>query len=54
VPVIEHVPLARALAATTKAGLYIPPELFEPVAQILRIAMNLEYDTDEESAAESA
>ncbi|AUH50636.1 EscU/YscU/HrcU family type III secretion system export apparatus switch protein [Chromobacterium sp. ATCC 53434] len=48
IPVVENIGVARALAAKTKIGGYISAELFEPVAQILRMAMNLNYDDDED------
>jgi type III secretion protein U len=41
VPIIENVPLARALAAKTPRGKYIPPELFVPVAELLRMIEEL-------------
>ncbi|GLU33115.1 EscU/YscU/HrcU family type III secretion system export apparatus switch protein [Trinickia caryophylli] len=48
VPVVEHVRVARALAAQTEPGGYIPPSLFEPVARILRVVMALDYEQDAE------
>lgn len=36
IPVMENVPLARALAASTSPGDYIPEPLFQAVAQVLR------------------
>ncbi len=44
IPVVEDIGTARALAAQCTVGRYIPTELFEPVAHILRIAMNLDYE----------
>lgn len=44
IPVAENIGIARALAAQCPVGSYIPPELFEPVAHILRIAMKLDYE----------
>ncbi|MCX8565603.1 MAG: type III secretion protein U [Glomeribacter sp. 1016415] len=44
IPVVENIPLARALAAQTEVGRAISPHLFEPVAHILRLAMKLQYD----------
>ncbi|HTI18079.1 MAG TPA: EscU/YscU/HrcU family type III secretion system export apparatus switch protein [Trinickia sp.] len=44
VPVVENVGVARALAAQTEVGGYIPSGLFEPVANILRLVMKLEYE----------
>ncbi|MCU1748793.1 EscU/YscU/HrcU family type III secretion system export apparatus switch protein [Pseudomonas sp. 6D_7.1_Bac1] len=48
IPVVENIGVARALAARTEVGRYIPAELFEPVAHILRIAMKLDYDNEEQ------
>ncbi|RQR48119.1 EscU/YscU/HrcU family type III secretion system export apparatus switch protein [Burkholderia sp. Bp9126] len=48
VPVVENVRVARALASRIGVGQYIPSDLFEPVAHILRIAMKLRYDVDED------
>lgn len=44
IPVVENITVARALAAQFEVGRVIPSELFEPVAHILRIAMNLNYE----------
>lgn len=46
VPVVENVPLARALYKQVETGQYIPESLFEPVAELLRIIMNLSYDLE--------
>ncbi|QDQ24864.1 EscU/YscU/HrcU family type III secretion system export apparatus switch protein [Chitinimonas arctica] len=46
VPVVENIAVARALLANTEAGDFIPSELFEPVAHILRTVMNLNYEQD--------
>ncbi|CAI8755911.1 EscU/YscU/HrcU family type III secretion system export apparatus switch protein [Pseudomonas zeae] len=43
IPVAENIGVARALAAQCPVGSYIPPDLFEPVAHLLRIAMKLDY-----------
>lgn len=48
ISVVENIPVARGLAAGTPVGGYIPAELFEPVAHILRLAMKLDYADDEE------
>ncbi|MDA6076055.1 EscU/YscU/HrcU family type III secretion system export apparatus switch protein [Edwardsiella anguillarum] len=45
IPVVENIPLARALIATTSPGDYVPEELFVAVAQLLRL---LRDDTQEE------
>ncbi|PHV11487.1 EscU/YscU/HrcU family type III secretion system export apparatus switch protein [Chitinimonas sp. BJB300] len=37
IPVVENVPLARALIASTEPGDYVPEPLFEAVAQVLRL-----------------
>ncbi len=37
VPVMQNIPLARALTAQGEAGQYIPSELVEPVAELLRL-----------------
>lgn len=46
IPVVENIPTARALVAQCNVGQYIPAELFEPVAHILRIAMKLDYEPE--------
>lgn len=38
IPIMQQVPLARALFADTDAGDYIPAELIQPVAEVLRWA----------------
>lgn len=48
VPIVENIQVARGLAAGTKVGGYIPAELFEPVAQVLRLAMKIDYDDDDD------
>lgn len=37
VPVVQNIPLARALTAQGESGQYIPSELVEPVAETLRL-----------------
>lgn len=55
IPVIEHIPLARALNKRVAPGDAIPPELFETVAHVLRLVMKLNYaPEDEESTDEKA
>lgn len=49
VPVVANVALARQLMGDTKIGDYIPETLFEPVAEVLRIAM-LELDEDQNAS----
>ncbi|MEX6316630.1 EscU/YscU/HrcU family type III secretion system export apparatus switch protein [Providencia huaxiensis] len=46
VPIVESIDLARALAKKTSVGHYIHPSLFEPVANILRMVMNLSYEKE--------
>lgn len=46
IPVVENIATARALAALCEVGRYIPAELFDPVAHILRIAMKLDYEQE--------
>ncbi|EKR1436480.1 EscU/YscU/HrcU family type III secretion system export apparatus switch protein, partial [Salmonella enterica subsp. salamae serovar 58:l,z13,z28:z6] len=43
IPVIENVQLARSIYGKVKKGQYITEDLFEPVAQVIRIAMDLDY-----------
>lgn len=43
IPVIENIPLARALKKNIKPGEYITEDFFEPIAEILRLVMNLDY-----------
>jgi type III secretion protein U len=47
VPVVEDVELARRLIGGVAPGDYISPELFDPVARLLRAVMDLSYDPDE-------
>ncbi len=47
VPVVENIPLARALMRDVENDHYIPESLFEPVAELLRVVMDLEYDEGE-------
>lgn len=42
VPVMQNIPLARALTAQGEAGQYIPSELVEPVAELLRLLQQLD------------
>jgi type III secretion protein U len=48
IPVVENVLVARALASRVDPGQCIPPDLFEPVAHILRVVMQLNYDDDDD------
>ena len=42
VPVMQNIALARALTAQGEAGQYIPSELVEPVAELLRLLQQLD------------
>ncbi|MGG1905392.1 EscU/YscU/HrcU family type III secretion system export apparatus switch protein [Enterobacter ludwigii] len=44
VPVVENIALARQLFFSVKAGEAIPESLFEPVAALLRMVLELDYD----------
>ncbi len=50
VPVVENIKVARALASRLDIGQCIPVDLFEPVAHILRIAMELDYEVSDHPA----
>lgn len=41
VPVMQNIPLARSLTEQSTAGQYIPSELVEPVAELLRLLQQL-------------
>ncbi|EAB4961854.1 EscU/YscU/HrcU family type III secretion system export apparatus switch protein [Salmonella enterica] len=43
IPVIENITLARELRKKVKAGEFITEEFFEPIAELLRLVMNIEY-----------
>jgi len=47
IPVVENIPLARGLMSRIEVGGYITAEFFEPVAEILRMVMEIPYDPDE-------
>lgn len=42
IPVLQNIPLARALMETAQPDQYIPSELIEPVAEVLRLVQNLQ------------
>jgi type III secretion protein U len=42
VPVMQNIPLARSLTAQAQVGQYIPSELVEPVAELLRLLQQLD------------
>ena len=44
IPMMENVPLARALLADSEVGGYIPSDLIEPVAEVLKWVKDLELD----------
>ena len=44
VSVVENVPLARALYASTKLDREIPPDLYGPVAEILVYVLKLDQE----------
>ncbi|QLL13481.1 EscU/YscU/HrcU family type III secretion system export apparatus switch protein [Pseudomonas chlororaphis] len=46
IPVVENIEIARTLAAQVPPGGYIPSTLFEPVAHLLRIVMDIKYEDD--------
>lgn len=46
IPVVENIPLARRLMSEIEVGEFITTEFFEPVAEILRIVMNIPYDPE--------
>ncbi|MGL4858769.1 MAG: EscU/YscU/HrcU family type III secretion system export apparatus switch protein [Enterobacteriaceae bacterium] len=48
VPVVENVPLARALYGKVELGEVIPESLFEPVAELLRMVMSLDSDDEDD------
>ncbi|WP_133405240.1 EscU/YscU/HrcU family type III secretion system export apparatus switch protein [Parashewanella tropica] len=48
VPVVENIPLARALYSEVESGDFIPESLFEPVAELMRIVMSLDYDDEDD------
>ena len=47
IPMVENVPLARALFNQVESGQVIPESLFEPVAELLRVVMNVSYDGED-------
>jgi type III secretion protein U len=47
VPVVEHVPVARRLMSDVALDAPIPPDLFDAVAAILRLALDLPYEVQE-------
>lgn len=53
IPVIENVPLARSLYATGSIEDFVPEDLLEPVAEVLKWAKQLEDARKEESDLDS-
>jgi type III secretion protein U len=49
VPVLQDVPLARALMATAPLKQYIPSELIEPVAELLRLVRDMKEKEEDRS-----
>lgn len=47
VPVMQNIPLARALMASALPDQYIPSELIEPVAEVLRLVRKLAGNADD-------
>lgn len=47
VPVMQNIPLARALTTQAEPGQYIPSELVEPVAELLRLLQQLNTQNQE-------
>ena len=45
IPVVENIPLARQLFHQVARGDAIPESLFEPVAALLRMVLEIEYDS---------
>ena len=41
IPVMENVPLARALLADAEVDAFVPTDLLEPVAEVLRLVQAL-------------
>ncbi|CAJ0994000.1 EscU/YscU/HrcU family type III secretion system export apparatus switch protein [Sodalis praecaptivus] len=46
VPVVENIPLARALFQHVGCGDRIPEAMFEPVAALLRMVLEIDYECD--------
>jgi type III secretion protein U len=48
IPIMENVPLARALMEEVEVDRYIPSELLEPVAEVLRWVRTLQAQKEAE------
>ncbi|MDK2123504.1 type III secretion system export apparatus subunit SctU [Parachitinimonas caeni] len=46
IPIMQNIPLARALHATAELDQYIPSELIEPVAEVLRLVQQMAAERD--------
>jgi type III secretion protein U len=46
VPILQNIPLAHALMNTALLDQYIPSELIEPVAEVLRLVQGLSRDQE--------
>ena len=53
IPIVENVPLARSLFAKVKVDEFIPVELAEPVAEVLRWVKSLNDARREEDELDS-
>ena len=53
IPIVENIPLARALFAQTKADDFVPAELAAPVAEILKWVKSLEDSRREDAELDS-
>lgn len=51
IPIFENVPLARALMESAEVNQYIPPDLIEPVAEVLRAVQALKAQQQAESGS---
>lgn len=47
IPVVENIPLARGLMEDVEVGKFITEKYFEPVAEVLRLVMDIPYDPEE-------
>lgn len=52
IPMVENIPLARTLFYDVKCGERIPDTLFEPVAALLRIVLQVDYASREKAGGE--
>jgi len=47
IPVVENIPLARGLMKDVEVGKFITAEYFESVAEVLRMVLDIPYDSEE-------